>query len=350
MNLNDINKAVEFLKKIKKNDNVILIFHSDADGICSAAMVKKILPCEPLLINQPMPVDQNVIAKIQTTVPNKIIFLDLAVAQQQDIMKKIGSICDILIIDHHISKNVSNKAITHINPRFEKPDIYQSASYLTYQICSRIKDISEMLWIAGVGIVGDYNIKFSRDLVADIEKYYDIHHIQESFIKNVADIIEASRATKVLSPEEIVNVLYKYSTYKEFQESEEYHKLFQSYQTISNELEAILIDAKKAEKIGNIIFYNLKSKYNIRSPVSTKLGEIYPKKLIVVYQFMYNKVKVSMRAQNSFDVNDILRKATSSFKVSSGGHKEAGGVILSKDQWDEFKQNLIKIVNKKKEE
>jgi single-stranded DNA-specific DHH superfamily exonuclease len=338
-------KAVEFLKKIKKDDNVIIIFHSDADGICSAAMIKKILPCEPLLINQPMPVEPNIITKIQTTVPDEIIFLDLAVAQQQNILKKIGNLCKILIIDHHISKDVSNKLITHINPRFDKHDIYQSTSYITYKICSKIKDISEMLWIAGVGIVGDYNIRFSTDVVADIEKYYNIHHIQESFIKNVADMIEASRATKVLSPEEIVNIFCKYPTYEEFKKTEAYNKLLKSYQLIQNEMDAILID--KVEKNGNIIFYNLRSKYNIRSPVATRLGEIYPKKLIVVYQFVGNKVKISMRAQNFFDVNDILKKATSSFNVSSGGHKEAGGVILRKEKWEEFKENLIKLVNEK---
>ena len=60
-----------FLNNIKSNDDVVIVFNNDADGICSCALIKKLLSKksvkEPYIISQPMPTDKNLIKKIQTT-------------------------------------------------------------------------------------------------------------------------------------------------------------------------------------------------------------------------------------------------------------------------------------------
>src|SRR3989338_11066201 len=135
-------KAVEFLKNIKKTDNVVIIFNNDGDGICSCALIRRLLAkkgVEPYIISQPMPPDKYLQKRLQTTIPTKIIFLDMAIDQQPHIVKRFSSISDILIVDHHtIHKNMNGKNIVHYNPRFNGKGIYQSTTYCAYKICSKI--------------------------------------------------------------------------------------------------------------------------------------------------------------------------------------------------------------------
>src|SRR3989344_5398642 len=94
-------ESVEFLNSIKKTDEVLIIFNNDGDGVCSCALVMKFLELtgrkKPYIITQPMPMDKNIVNKIKSTFPQKIIFLDLVVDQQEDIVKRIRGFADILV-------------------------------------------------------------------------------------------------------------------------------------------------------------------------------------------------------------------------------------------------------------
>src|SRR3989338_9214451 len=173
-----MNKAIEFIKNIGKNDGVVIIFNNDGDGICSCALFMKYLKKignEPYIINQPMPLDQNIIKRIQTSLPNKIVFLDMAVDQQSDIVKKLKGIADILVIDHHqIYKDLNSENVVHHNPRLENPKLYQSTTYLVYKLLSEIDDYSNYLWIAAAGMISDYNLEDSKDVVEEIRKAYSV--------------------------------------------------------------------------------------------------------------------------------------------------------------------------------
>jgi len=345
-------KAIDFLKGIKPTDDIVIIFNNDADGICSCTLVDKYIEMiggrKPYIISQPMPMDKNIIRRLQTTLPNKLIFLDLAVDQQQGILKKIGSICDILIIDHHkVYKDLTGKNVVHYNPRFKKNDIYQSTSYLAYKIISEITDISDLLWISGIGMIADYNIEDSKDLVEEIEKKYGIKDLKKSDLGKWSAMISASRATKAISCEQTVNMLKGVKDFSDFGNIEGVGKMEESYKTIENEMAAILQDAEaNSEKNGKVIFYEIKSKYNLPSRISTIFSERYPDKLIVIYEKMESKIKVSARNQsNKIDAGASLKRATYDLKASGGGHEAAAGASIKPHDWEKFKEKLIKIVN-----
>ena len=109
-------EAVNFIKGITKNDSVIIIFNNDADGISACVLIDTLLKSKgvkPYIISQPMPTEKNLVRKIQTTIPTKIIFLDLAMDQQQAVIKRLAGMCDILIIDHHsIHNNLILRALS----------------------------------------------------------------------------------------------------------------------------------------------------------------------------------------------------------------------------------------------
>ncbi|MFC2143336.1 DHH family phosphoesterase [Candidatus Aenigmatarchaeota archaeon] len=337
--------TIEFLKNIHPDDDIIIIFNNDGDGICSCSMLMKFLKMKkrPYIISQPMPMDKNLVNRVKTGFPKKIIFLDLNADQQHNIVKKLEGICNILIIDHHKPfRNLNSSRVVHHNPRFKDKEIYQSTSYLVYKICSEIKDMSDHLWMAAVGIVSDYDTRFSTDVVDQVKEKYKIHEekLYDTLFGRISDMISASNSTKSINCEYIVDQFFKANGPEEIMNNE---KMLKVYTDVENEIKRIMEDFDKTgEIIGNFIFYNLKSSYNMRSPISTKISDKHIGKTVIVYQKIGTKVKLSMRNQGGkVDITKLLKKATLGLKASAGGHERAAGAIMNVTDWEKFKERLI---------
>ncbi|MFH0948853.1 MAG: DHHA1 domain-containing protein [Candidatus Aenigmatarchaeota archaeon] len=338
-------KPEEFLKNIKEKDNVVIIFNNDGDGICSCALLMKVLhPNKPFIISQPMPMDKNLIQRIQTTLPNKIIFLDLAVDQQQGILKKIGNIADIMIIDHHkFLKNLTSSHVIHVNPRFEKHDIYQSTSYLVYKICSKICNMEDHLWIAAIGIIADYDIRYSDDVMEKIKKKYSLSgSAYDSAFGKIANMISSANAIKDITSEEITEIVVKAKYPEDVMGND---KLIIAHDKIEKEIESAMEDFdKNCEKHKGILFYNIKSKYNIASPVVMRAMKSSAG-IVIVYKKNGSKIKVSARSAK-LDIAKIMKKAAEGLQASAGGHERAAGALVSANDWETFKKRIVEIVNK----
>ncbi|MFH1420505.1 MAG: DHH family phosphoesterase [Candidatus Aenigmatarchaeota archaeon] len=344
-------KAVGFLKGIKQDDNVIIIFHNDTDGICSTVLLMKLLKTvdnEPTIIPQPMPVNETLAQKVKTYMANKIIFVDLAVDQQPNVLKELQIFCDILIIDHHVPNNSMNgKRIIHFNPRFDDKNIYQSASYITYNLCNKIIDMRKWLWLAGVGMVGDYNLEDSGDLVKQIEEAYPAIKqtgINNSILANIGSMITATKATKLLSLEEIVSMINSMQKPDDIQKSQKGDNMLRSFELVQNEMAAVVADVEIKFAKNKYILYELGTKYNLRSPVATAVSEKHPDKFVAIYQEMGKKIKMSVRHQNGDDVITILEKAAKGTRALVGGHMQAAGATIDKREWEKFKAQLKAVL------
>lgn len=359
-------EAVEFLKNIKKTDEILIIFNNDGDGICSCAILMNYLEKtgrkKPYIISQPMPMDKNLVNKIKSTFPQKIIFTDLVVDQQEDIVKKIRGFADILIIDHHtILKNLNSRqtdasqmrhtaSIVHYNPRFDRKDLYQSATYCAYKICSQLTDMKDVLWIATVGMVSDYNLEDSKDLEAEVKKIYGIKDaLYGSFFGRLSDMIAATRATKMLSCEEMVHLFMRIEDPQNLEKTNGTEKLIQSYQEIENEKIGIMSDAKKNVCVmKNIVMYEVKSKYNLDAVISTMLSEFYRNKLVIIFSTSGNRYKVSSRNQDkNINAARVMKNAVKGLKGSGGGHEAAAGATVNAGDWETFVENVKKLANEK---
>jgi single-stranded DNA-specific DHH superfamily exonuclease len=346
--------AVKFLEKISEKDEIVIVFNNDGDGICSCVLIQKYLESKgcktPFIISQPMPPEDNLIRKIQTTVPTKIIFLDMAIDQEQDFMKKLGNICDLLIIDHHqVTKNMNGKEIVHMNPRIDNSGIYQSTTYLTYKLISELGDFSDSLWLASVGMISDYNLDDSEDVVKLIREKYKIKNpkLYDSHFGRLADMIAAAKATKLLSMEQLVELFMGIKDPHNLDNIKNADKLLDSYRNVENEFLRIRSEFEmKIEKNGNIIFYNLKSKYNLRSPVSTMLSEKHRDKLVVIYEKVGSWMNVSARNQTKkYNVGKLMKTSIEGLKGSGGGHEAAAGAKIPEKNWDAFRERLAEFVN-----
>ncbi len=354
-------KVIEYLKKIKKNDNVVIIFHNDGDGICSATLLNKFLikwrgrPAD-MVIHQPMPPSKNLIERVKTTIPTKIIFTDLAVDQNVNFIKKFEAIAPVLIIDHHeISNKISSKRVTYYNPRMFNKKVYKSATYLNYKILSNLVDMDDSLWIAAIGIISDYDITYSKDVLRKAKKKYpdyigkiDQKSVFLSTFGQISNMIAAAKATKEFTCEHMVRIFTELSDVEDFFKGKYANRFMKAYQKIQNEMERLKIDVEKSSKVfGNVVFYEFNSKYNFRSPLSSVLSDRYPNKVVVVWEKSKGRVKLSVRTKSQkYNVGKIIKSLAKDMKnASAGGHPAAGGATIPEKYWDEFKENLISTIN-----
>ena len=344
-------KVIKFLDSVKSTDNVVIIYNNDGDGICSCVLIKKILETkgvDPYIIAQPMPPDKNLQKKLQTTVPTKIIFLDMAIDQQPHVVKKFASISDILIIDHHsIKNNMNSMNVVHYNPRFEGEKIYQSTTYCAYKFGADMMEFSDNLWVAAVGMVSDYNLEDSQDIVEKVaEKYSVSKSLYKSIFGRLADMIAYTKSTKMLSCDELVD-LFGSTTLENIENAKNYDKMLQSFQIVDKEINEILDDAEKnSEKIGDIIFYNIKSRYGLSSVISTRLSTKHKDNILIIYEKSKSHIKLSARNQSRrFNLGKLFQQAMQGIEGSGGGHEAAAGATMKESDWEKFKKNLLELTS-----
>lgn len=79
--------------------------------------------------------------------------------------------------------------------------------------------------------------------------------------------------------------------------------------------------------------------------LSNKLSFFFPKKFIVVAFLKGARVNLSIRGK---DARDIVEKAIKDIPLATyGGHKDAVGAQMDKDQLDLFEKNLLFIMKQK---
>ena len=126
-NLNEIYvKAFKAIKNINPDEKVIILYHDDMDGACSATII--IHHLRKLGIN---PVYQvSYIEDARSFLDNvsnytTIIILDMEISHF-DILDKLDK--KVIIIDHHPPHRKLKNAL-HINPRFLDENIYYKSKY-----------------------------------------------------------------------------------------------------------------------------------------------------------------------------------------------------------------------------
>jgi alanyl-tRNA synthetase len=232
--------------------------------------------------------------------------------------------------------------VVHHNPRIDDPKIYQSATYLAYKVVSKIMDITDDLWVAATGAVADYDLTWSGDVMDEAKKKWGM----EVFHK-VAAMLESARVTKIKTCEQIVNLMIESPGPDEILEDQ---SLLKAYNEINADIEVTVADAEAtAEHIGDVILYNINSKYHINSIVSTKLSEKWHDKLLIIWSKSGKSVSGSVRNQDkNIDANKVLRAAAREIRgASAGGHEAAAGFTVPAEDWDTFRKNVIEIVQKR---
>jgi len=361
MNKKKLDRFKEFINSIAKDDVVAVLHHTDPDGICSGVIMAKLVEKKrgkkaDLRINQgsnDIAIQDSTVEKLRQIKASKVIITDLCVDQIPDNVLEIEKFAEILIIDHHkIYNDLESKKTIFIKPQLvsEKNPASYPATKLCFDLASEIEDMSDLDWVAAIGVIGDCAFNSWKDFLDSVFSKYKIEKKQDLFETSIgksatlmsdAECVSKAKAAESFevvynakSPDDVLNSSLK--KYQEAVESERQYWL--------GHLEEF------AEQDENFIFYLIKPKYEIKSSISTILSLEHPHKTIILVQDINdgNLYISARRRDEKVAANELLENCIKGLEnATAGGHVPAAGGTIRKEDLSKFKKNLFNELKNK---
>jgi single-stranded DNA-specific DHH superfamily exonuclease len=340
-----------FGKILNASGKKLLFYHNDPDGIASAAMILRFFPEFQAIPRKGPMMDSRFVRDIIESSPDVVVFLDMPVDQEYKKMRSIKKRLPrglIAVLDHHPAERDLNKyGVLHINPRFRKPGIYLSAAWLVYRILERLgHDVKPLVWIAAIGIIGDYDITDSRDVLEECRLEYPYllkGNPMKSRLAEASKTLSSAITLKGLKGAgEALRSLRECKCYEDLMGI---RKLKSWRGVVDEEIREIVKGFEKnMETRGVVAFYKIETRLNLGSVISTLISEKHPDNIIVVRKKSREGWKLSVRNQSGkYNVGEIVKKAVKGLG-SGGGHERAAAGVVPK--WIELKKRFLEEVGK----
>lgn len=333
-------KFLDFVKNIKKKDKVVLISHTDLDGITSAKVVDNAINVDIIKLVNYDDINEKLVLELKNKKVTKVIMTDLAIDEPK-IVKNISKFADVLVIDHHLfNKDFNSDKITFVNIQGN------CAAYICYLLFSKIKNIEEIDWLVACACIADWQYFNNQGFM---DKVFNKHDDKFEIINN--EIRKSGEFWDLQWNLSLALIYFKDNLMKVYNaignKFGEVGNLREHAKVVNDNInESLRKFEDEKEVFGDIYFWELKnSKFGVKSIVSTFAGLKHRDHFVLISKKEGNKYVISARRQDKKkSVVELLKKATSGLKVSNlGGHIPAGGAIILAKDLDKFKKKLQEI-------
>jgi single-stranded DNA-specific DHH superfamily exonuclease len=340
-----------FGKVLNTRGKKLLFYHNDPDGIASATLILRFFPDFQAIPRKGPIMDRAFVRDIVERSPDTVVFLDMPVDQEyrkiKGIRKGLPGVT-IAVLDHHIfERDLNQIGILHINPRFRKKGIYLPSAWLVYRMLEKLGlDVKGLVWIASIGIIGDYGITDARDVLEECRLEYPYllrGNPMKSRLSDAAKTLSAAITLKGMKgADEALRSLRKCDYFEDLMGIK---KLKHWRKVVDEEIRELVRGFDKAKETrGVVIFYKIESRLNLGSVISTIISEKHPEDIIVIRKKSGEGWKVSVRNQSGqYNVGEIVKRAVKGLG-SGGGHEKAAAGVVPK--WREFRKRFLEEVGK----
>ncbi|MFH0890132.1 MAG: DHHA1 domain-containing protein [Candidatus Aenigmatarchaeota archaeon] len=351
--------AADWLKLMRKNALVGIVYHRDSDGVCSSVMMHKILkflgctsvttlPCDPAA----PAVTSTLMKELAKLQPDYLIFLDMAVDQDANPLVLLKQKFDtkIMVIDHHpMSMDLTMLDIKHVNTRMVDSKAYLPASYIMYKIMAKFSSelAGEYSWISMIGTIGDHGVDNCPDLVKGfLGVFGEIASTQKEFSTTkygkASELIMAAKASDNEGIEKARIMLERAINVDAFLANETLKDWHSEMQVIINHLVNNFEKDAEFQKNANMAIYKINTDKRIESVIASIISDKFPRVTIVVCRESADRISCSLRNQKSVDVGSLAKAAITGLKdARGGGHPQAAAASVLKKDWATFKNALI---------
>lgn len=329
----------------------MLLYHSDPDGICAAAMIKKCFTNIESVPRKGPGFTEEFLEAVTRKKPDILIAVDLPIDQEAKAIARLRKEIPglrVSIIDHHIYERNMNPGILHINPRFAKKDAYIPAACVVYRMLEKMGlEVKPMLWMAAAGVIGDMGMKDCKKLLGQAKKefpYLFRKGFLDSEIMNAVETISATVTMKGLKGAGMcIKALRDSDGFEDFVRNEKLSGLRKDFH---EEFAYVAggFEKERQEHTKRIWSYEIKSAYSITSIVANHFGSELPDRIIIIRKANPQGWKFSVRGQNmKVNLGDLVKKSIKGIG-SGGGHERAAAGITT--DWDKFMERFVKNAKK----
>src|SRR3989344_4255634 len=321
-------KIKEIREMIEKSQNPLVFFDDDPDGLCSFLLLeKKYKKIKGVVLKNSPAVDESYITKVRQYCPDLILVLDKPMISEEFIEKVH---VPLIWIDHH-SPDGFKGGVNYFNPRVKDDKDNRPVTYWCYKITN------ENLWIAMIGIVGDWHLSLYSTFK---KKFKDM--VPKRQIKNPPEVLFDTNLGKLVRifsfilkgrTKEVynyINLLLKVKGPEEilFKKSEAGKKIYDRYAEI-NEIKDFKF----------ILFTYSHKKYSFTTDMFNELVYKYPDSVVLIAREQNDEYKGSIRSTNLV-LPPILSKALKGLEGQGGGHDHACGLHIKKRDFIKFKNRI----------
>lgn len=380
--LKDMDKAVDRIKKAKKNGEKVMIFGDyDVDGVTSTSLLMHLFKKLEMIVSYRLPhrvhdgygLKQKFIDELHEIWVDLIVTVDCGSRDREIVTNAKNLWIDIIVTDHHhVPEDMPDDAVAFINPN--RPDCdypfkWLAGAGVAYKLvmalsreffndaeCARY--LQESIDIAAIGTVADCmqlvwenriivtewlrQIKYSRSQGI---KHLIEDKMQEDLDGDIFGFLIGPRlnaAGRMDSPYKAVNLILNNGktlpdTLREIEALNELRK-----SKTSEFVEYALEDINPENNI--IIYHSPEISHGIIGIVAGRLTEKYYKPSIVLID-EGEKLVASCRSPEYFSIVDILEEFKDYF-IAFWGHKQAAGFSISKEKFPEFQEKITQKLNK----
>jgi single-stranded DNA-specific DHH superfamily exonuclease len=332
-------------KELEESSRPLFFFDDDPDGLSSFLLFYRfskegkgiVVKATPELTTMFSP-------KVKEYEPDKIFILDKPDVNQDFID---DAKTRIIWIDHHEPKKRQN--VSYYNPRIDNDKDNRPTSYWCYRV------VEQDMWIAMVGIVGDWFIPEFADLFS--EKYPEllppeIKKPEEALYKTeigrlarIFSFILKGRSSDALA---CVKVLTRIESPYEIlrQETPAGKFIYKKYMNVSLEYDKLFSAAKKlGERNSPFLVYTYsENRMSFTGDLSNELLFTFPQKIIIVGREKSGEMKCSLRSAD-VKLEPLLKKALVGIDGYGGGHEMACGTCVKNQDWKKFLEQLKTAYN-----
>jgi len=333
----DLNKIREVLQESKRP---LFIFNDDADGLCSFLLLRHFIgEGSGIPVKDIAEPDEYLIRRVKLHDPDLIIITDIPVVCQEFVNEVKTK---ILWIDHHPPKKVQN--VLYHNPRLKNPDVNIPATLLAYDI------VKQNLWLAVTGCIADWY--FPDKLVKKFRKEYPkllpenitdpdkaIYDSKIGLLGRIFNFMLKGRAANVRKN---ISIFMKIEDPSEIleQSSPRGKYIYKHFKELMKNYDVLLKKALGLKSKDKLFVFVYHESMSFTSQLSNELLYRMKDKIIVVSKEKDGWMRTSLRSPENIDVSKALEKAMVNIEGYGGGHMNACGCSVKKEQWDTFLEQL----------
>ncbi len=175
----EIDAGQRFLESIEPDENIVLLFHGDADGCCAGAIMYRALRhmgdqmVFPVFLEKGETIYSDTLAKrVLAHEPTRLVVMD-AGSRTRAILPGVTT----MVIDHHQPDGVPPVDVFVTSFGIEPP---ASGSLLTFQICKDFVRIDGLEWLAAVGAAADLGTDADLEIVRNARSLYGLKAIRDT--------------------------------------------------------------------------------------------------------------------------------------------------------------------------
>lgn len=326
-------KALSFLREIDLDAKVTLLYHGDADGVCSAVMIYRCLQRRGISDIKSLPLErgenpfsERTTEKISSSVPDFLIVLDSG--SRKGTFHYIRS----LVIDHHVPD--SNPEVeVFFNTWVDKTN--RITSEAVFDLVKRIDPEEDLQWYSLIGAAADAGLLKALSRYNGNKRKYRNKQIQECI-----SLINAARRHCSFRIAEVFGLLVRSNSPAIFIAAAK-------RAGIDKLREELKLELRKNLKIAPVfssffVLFQLDSPHQIHPLIASIWSAKLSRYVVIAANWGYlpGKVSFSMRTESGRNLLVLLKKYRKEGEEIGFGHSKATGGIVEEEVFRDFLRRL----------